>query len=214
MTEEKSSKGLIKKIEKWDHKVFLLFYESDRLKKKEIRSFAKFYSFFGNIYFWAILWLVWLVYGYITKDYYLLVIFTAGFIQSMMIHILIRYIIAKRNRPFITLEDKGVEQHDNLIKENKSFPSGHVAFLLFFGIVFAYYFSDLFWIIFFTFIGLDIIMAFTRLVLGVHFPTDVIGGFIFGIVYALLFFGLTLPYWVYLFYWLGEIFSPIIHFWM
>ncbi len=171
------------------------------------------YSFFGNMYFFGVLWLIWVVYGYITKDYYLLVLFTSGFIQSMIIHILIRFKVVKRNRPFITLEGKGVEQHDELIRETKSFPSGHVAFLMLFGAIIAYYFTDLFWIIILMVIGLDIIMAITRLILGVHFPTDVIGGFIFGIIYALLFLGLTQFYWVTLFYFFGETISPIIHFW-
>ena len=173
-------------------------------------TFAKVYSFFGNIYFWGLIWLVWLVYGYITKDYYLLVLFTGGFIQSIILHVFIRYKIVKRNRPFVTLENEGVEQHDDLIRENKSFPSGHVAFLLFFGIIIAYGLNS--WLILTIFIIADIIMAVTRLILGVHFPLDVIFGFVFGLIYALIYY-FTYIYWVDIFYWCGEIISPIIHFW-
>ncbi|TFF89867.1 MAG: phosphatase PAP2 family protein, partial [Promethearchaeota archaeon] len=199
MATEESSKGLLNKIEALDHRLFLYFYNSKLLKNKKIINFAKIYSFFGNIYFWGVLWLVWVAYGYITKDYMLLVLFTSGFIQSMIIHIIIRYSIVKRNRPYITLEDKGVIQQDELIRESKSFPSGHVAFVIFFGIVFAYYFEDYFWIIFLFSIGIDFVMAICRLILGVHFPIDVIFGFIFGLLYALLYFGVTCPYWVALF---------------
>ena len=119
----------------------------------------------------------------------------------------------KRNRPYITLKNEGVEQHDELIREDKSFPSGHVAFVIFFGVIFAYYFEDYFWIILLFSIGIDIIMAICRLILGVHFPIDVIFGFVFGLLYAVLYLGLTSIYWVWFFYWLGDIFSPIIHFW-
>lgn len=207
------SKGIIQRINEWDHKTFLKLYKNKFLKGKKIILFAKIFSFFGNMYFFGILWILWVIYGYITKDYHLLVLFTSGFIQSMILHIIIRFKIVKRNRPYITLEEKGVKQHDELIKEDKSFPSGHVAFLLLFGTIIAYYFFEFLWFILLIFIVIDIIMALTRLILGVHFPTDVIGGFILGILYALLFLGVTQVYWTCTFYWCGSHLSPIIHFW-
>jgi membrane-associated phospholipid phosphatase len=57
-------------------------------------------------------------------------------------------------------------------------------------------------------------MAISRLILGVHYPIDVIFGFVFGFLYALLYLGFTYEYWVIFYYWLGETFSPIIHFWL
>jgi len=208
----------IEKLENWDIKVFLSLYNSDFSKRT--KAFAKIYSFFGSLYFWGIIWIAWFIYGYITKDYYLLVIFTGGFDQSIIIHSLIRYRIIKRKRPYITLESKGVEKHDNFIRipylmsesEKRSFPSGHVTFFLFFGIIFAWYFNN--WIIFISFFGLDIIMAISRLILGVHFPVDVIFGFIFAFIYAILYLGFTYVYWVGFYYWIGPFFSRIFHFWM
>ena len=213
MSEKPSSKGknLLQRINEWDHKTFLKLYKNKFLKGKKIILFAKIISFIANMQFWGVIWLIWAIYGYITKDYYLFVLFTGGFIQSIILHIIIRYRIVKRNRPYITLEEKGVKQHDELIREDKSFPSGHVTFLLFFGIIFAFFFQN--WIILLIFILLDIGVAITRLILGVHYPTDVLGGFLFGALFAILYLGLTCFYWVNFFYWLGEIFSPIIHFW-
>jgi len=210
----------LEKLEAWDQKTFLSIYRSDFSKRT--KKFAIVYGFFGSLYFWGIVWLMWFLYGYITKDYYLLVLFTGGFEQSVIIHSIIRYKIIKRNRPFITLQKEGVRRHDDFIKipyimkesEKQSFPSGHVTFLLFFGFIFAFYFFDNFWIILSMFIILDIIMAFTRLILGVHFPIDVIFGFVFGTVYAFLYLGFTSIYWIKFYYWLGEIFSPIFHFWL
>lgn len=209
----------LEKIENWDQRTFLSIYKSKFSKKS--KKFAIVFSFFGTLYFWGLLWLVWVVYGYITKDYDLFVLFTGGFIQSIAIHSIIRYKIIKRNRPFITLKEQGVEKHDDFIKipyimkesEKESFPSGHVTFIIFFGFVFAYFFNELFWIIASIFIVLAIIMAISRLILGVHFPIDVIFGFVFGFVYAFLYLGLTADFWVKFYFWLGETFSPILHFW-
>ncbi len=208
------------KIEDWDHRTFLSIYKSDFSRKT--KKFAIVYSFFGSMYFWGLVWLIWYFYGYVTKDYFLLVLFTGGFEQSIIIHSIIRYKLIRRNRPFVTLQNEGVRKHDDFIRipyimkesEKQSFPSGHVTFLLFFGFIFAYYFTQYFWIIISIFITLDIIMAISRLILGVHFPIDVIFGFFFAILYALLYLGITYTYWVTFYYWLGQTFSPIIQFWL
>ena len=210
----------LEKLEAWDQKAFLSIYKSDFSRKT--KKFAIAFGFLGSLYFWGLVWLVWFIYGYITKDYFLLVLFTGGFEQSIILHSIIRYRIIRRNRPFIKLQKEGVKKHDDFIRipyimkesEKQSFPSGHVTFLLFFGFVFAYYFNYIFWIILSIFIVLDIIMAISRLILGVHFPIDVIFGFVFGLLYAVLYLGLTHIYWVKFYYWLGEIFSPLLHFWL
>ncbi len=210
----------LEKLEDWDHRAFLSIYKSKfSMRSKKI---AIVFSFFGSLYFWGLSWVIWLIYGYITKDYYLFVLFTGGFWQSILLHSIIKYKIVKRNRPFIKLKAEGVKKHDDFIKipylmkesDKQSFPSGHVAFLLFFGFVFAYYFQEFYWIILTIFIVLDILMAISRLILGFHFPIDVLFGFVFGVVYALLYLGLTFMYWVNLYYLLGEFFSPILHFWL
>jgi undecaprenyl-diphosphatase len=207
----------LNKIEQWDHRAFLSIYKSDFSKRT--KQFAKIFSFFGSLYFWGLIWISWFIYGYVTKDYDLLVLFTGAFDQSMIIHLLIRYGIVRRNRPFIKLKKEGVKQHDGFIRipyimsesEGKSFPSGHVTFFLLFGMVFAFYFNS--WIIFVIVLGLSVIMAFSRLILGVHFPSDVIFGFVFAFVYAFLFLGWTHVYWEKFHYWIGPIFSEIFHFW-
>jgi undecaprenyl-diphosphatase len=204
LTEESKPKGFIEKIEEWDTKVFLSLYNS-KLSGKS-RTFAKIYSFFGNWYFWAGLWISMGFYAYFfTKNYDLFILFTGGFDQGFVLYLLIRYKIVNRNRPFIKLKEHGVEQHDDLIAENKSFPSGHVLFFLYFGTIFAFYFNN--WYIYLIFFLLSIVMAFTRLVLGVHFPMDVIFGVVFALIFAWLYLGFTWVYWDAFYRWLGDAFS-------
>ena len=205
------------KLLEWDDRAFLSLYKSDFSERT--KQFAKIFSFLGSLYFWSIIIVVWFFYGFVTKDYDLLVLFVSGFEQSLIIHVIIRYGLIRRNRPYIKLKKEGVKRHDQFIRipylmtdsDEKSFPSGHVTFFLLFGILLAYYFNS--WPIFFIFLSLDIIMGVSRVILGVHFPTDIIFGFIFGFLYALLFLGWTYIYWVEFYFWIGPIFSDIFVFW-
>ncbi|MHA1349636.1 MAG: phosphatase PAP2 family protein [Promethearchaeota archaeon] len=205
------------KLLEWDDRAFLSLYSSDFSKRT--KQYAKIFSFLGSLYFWSIIIVAWFFYGFVTKDYDLLVLFVSGFEQSLILHVIIRYGLIRRNRPYIKLKKEGVKRHDLFIRipylmsdsEEKSFPSGHVTFFFLFGIILAYYFNS--WPIFFIFLSLDIIMGISRVILGVHFPTDIIFGFIFGFLYALLFLGWTSIYWVEFYFWIGPIFSDIFVFW-
>ena len=205
------------KLLEWDDRAFLSLYKSDFSKRT--KQFAKIFSFLGSLYFWSIIIVAWFFYGFVTKDYDLLVLFVSGFEQSLIIHVIIRYGLIRRNRPYIKLKKEGVKRHDLFLRipylmsdsEEKSFPSGHVTFFFLFGIILAYYFNS--WPIFFIFLSLDILMGVSRVILGVHFPTDIIFGFVFGFLYALLFLGWTYIYWVEFYFWIGPIFSDIFVFW-
>lgn len=80
-----------------------------------------------------------------------------------------------RPRPF------ALHQIHQLLSENEwSFPSGHAAF--FFAMATAIYLYNKKWGLYF-FIG-AIFMNISRIVAGVHYPSDIIGGMIVGVIVA------------------------------
>lgn len=95
-----------------------------------------------------------------------------------------------RPRPFIS------HQMHQLISENTwSFPSGHSAF--FFALATAIYLSNRKWGI--SFFIAAIIINISRVIAGVHYPSDIIGGIIIGVSTVFLIFFLArklkLPVW-------------------
>ena len=80
-----------------------------------------------------------------------------------------------RPRPFL---DHAVNQL--LTNDNWSFPSGHATF--FFAVATAIYLYNKKWGIFFFIAA--ILMAVSRVIAGIHYPSDIIGGALIGIAVA------------------------------
>lgn len=207
LDEKKPPKGIIDKIEAWDQRVFLRIYHTKFAKK--INKFAKIYSFFGNAIFWAVIGVFIFIIGYFIKDYFLFQLFFGGYIQSIALFLVLRYGFFDRRRPYLKLKEHGVEKHDDIIRESRSFPSGHTTFFIFYGILFSVYFES--WILLIIFTGLGILMGMSRLLLGMHFPSDVITGFTAGILFAILYLGLTYPFWIFLQESIMRFLSPIFY---
>lgn len=83
-----------------------------------------------------------------------------------------------RPRPFVTFP----EIHRLLTENSSSFPSGHATF--FFAFSTAVYFYNKKWGIFF-FVA-TILMTVSRVIAGIHYPSDILGGAMIGIFIACL----------------------------
>lgn len=108
------------------------------------------------------------------KMRFLLITILSAIIARFGVTELIRFLY-HRPRPFSVLPVR------QLLFENEwSFPSGHSAF--FFALAAAVYFYDKKWGAWF-FIGALLITA-SRIIAGVHYPSDILGGMIIGIAVA------------------------------
>ncbi len=83
-----------------------------------------------------------------------------------------------------------------------SFPSGHAANSMLFAFFIAFFIAEKKRWILYTFFGWALLMGYSRIYVGVHYPGDVICGFILGSLYGLLFFK-------YLYQWCQRLFPSL-----
>jgi len=108
---------------------------------------------------------------------YLFVIGSSVILSRLVITELIR-LIWHRSRPFVDYQVNQVIEHS----ASGSFPSGHIAFL--FALAMAVYFFNRKWgIVFFI---LSLLVGLARIFVGIHYPLDILGGIVIGIVSAVV----------------------------
>jgi len=161
---------LINKIINWDNRLILKY---NGFGGKVITNLLKGASFFGRETPWLILSFLFLFIWY-DPDYFSYI--SGAFIIGVIFIAPTKKII-NRDRPFEKLKEIK-------LLENKptsgSFPSWHVYNVTVQGLIFGFLLNSL------TFMLLSLIftfiVAFSRIQLGAHFPSDVIFGFILGII--------------------------------
>lgn len=103
---------------------------------------------------------------------------------SIVIDLLLVNLVMKnlfgRVRPY-----EVVEGLINIVEKqsDKSFPSGHTSIAFSFVSVTWFYFSKKVWI---PFTVLSVLIAFSRMYIGVHYPTDILGGIICGVICGIM----------------------------
>lgn len=164
------SSSLIEKIDSWDKKIIIKW---NGYGGKLLAFFLRIISFLGRETIWLILIVFFLLIWY---DPILFSYIGSTFLAGLIIIVPSKNFV-KRTRPFDSLNQIRVLERK---PSSQSFPSWHVYNVVSQGLMFIYLFNNLMIIV--VAIVCSIIVAISRIQLGVHYPSDVIAGGLFGIL--------------------------------
>ena len=165
---------LITKIDQWDKEIIVKY---NGMGGKYFTFFLKRVSFLGRETPWLFLIAFYLFLWY---NPFLLSYIGATFLCGVILILFIKNAV-KRARPFEALEDINVlENHPT----SRSFPSWHAYNVASQGVVLGVLFNS--YVIVLVFAVLIVLVAFSRVQLGVHYPSDVVTGCVVGILGGIL----------------------------
>ena len=164
-------KDVINKINKWDQEIILKY---NGLGGRPLTLILKFFSFFGRETLWIFLIVFYLLIWY---DPFLLSYISATFLTGLILILSVKQKV-KRSRPFERMPEINIFEHP---PTSRSFPSWHSYNIFSQGLLIGLFFlNSLLVTIFFIFFG--ILVSISRIQFGVHYPSDVIMGSIFGAI--------------------------------
>lgn len=158
---------------KFDRAISIQF--SNASSHPHVRRLFRTVSWLGNGYFWYALMAV-LVAWYGEAAWYPVLHMIVAGLSGTLIYKRLKA-ATLRPRPYVLHQE--IAQNVDIL-DQYSFPSGHTLHAVTFAIVAAVYFPGLAWLV----ASFTALVALSRLVLGVHYPTDVIAGIIIGALIA------------------------------
>lgn len=128
----------------------------------------------GHLYLLLLVWSGWQQ-GY-QSPFFMAIL--AGFVVERPVYYILKNGF-KRNRPESVLEDfrSVIEPADRF-----SFPSGHTSAAFMIAVLCGYFYPAIFLLL----LGWALLVGVSRIVLGVHFPTDILVGIALGVSTALI----------------------------
>lgn len=173
----------------WEKALAIKVYSSHG-KKAQILYF-KLITTFGSPGLWWIIMTVFLFYGILLGRWFEYASFSGAYVFTMPIYLTVKAIV-RRKRPF--------KVHEEIVprgyaEKGASFPSGHSTFgaLLYCYIGLFYFNGGLIMIPLFL---MALYIGYTRMVLGVHYLSDIIVGVIYGFTMGILYHFYFHPIWI------------------
>lgn len=175
------TKKIVAKLDNWDKKIIL---RCNGIGGKSITIFLKILSFFGRETIWMLLMVFYL---FIFYDPSLFSYIGSIFLLGVFIIAPVKKFI-DRDRPFESLEDIKILERK---PTSRSFPSWHAYNIASQGLLLAYLLNSL--LVAILILMLAVIVSFSRIQLGVHYPSDVIFGFFIGFIGFILAISIVAP---------------------
>ena len=166
----------------WSHKLFLKI--NFRLEKNQARDRFFVFCARGLIYILVFYAAIWLAVNFTGRELATKTIWFAGAVGTALFLSLLIGLLARQPRPESELPE--VKQLIKTISSWKAFPSDHaaVSFLLSFLVLLS---GGAIWEWAMP-LGLAVLVAVARVYVGVHYPRDIIGGFVLASVIAGLYY--------------------------
>ena len=175
------SKKIFNKLDKWDQKIILRL---NGIGGKPVTIFLKILSFAGRETIWMFLLVFYL---FIYYDPLLFSYIGSIFLLGVVIIAPIKKFF-NRDRPFEILEDIKVLERK---PTSRSFPSWHAYNVASQGLLLAYLLNSL--LVAILVLIFAVIISFSRIQLGVHYPSDVVFGFFIGFIGFILAISIVTP---------------------